>query len=352
MKRHRRKFVVSGAVIGGGYFFFKYGLRRVREWEEKEVAGCYEMLKKEQHFETTLRTCNDTISSLAANLKSNIVAMLDSDAMTDVLKMKPSNKLEVWDELKIIGFARPLTLIYSSSLLIIFMNVQMSILGGYIYVETAKGKNGGESIISPQMQTQFLSIVEHFLDDGLKTLVAALTSVVKDVVGPLSLKEQLPPSQVENIFQQIKRQFEESDANPGTRLPQFLLSSVRFDCGVGDANSNLPLQKIIDETADVLASEDCQQIFASVVHSGFAMLADSVTGCYVDSSRDKSQQFVNPQDVEVPLAKLIPFLCNLIHVQCSSQKGELLHNLAHSDTVKLFAANIYEAFSSVQGDKK
>lgn len=345
VKRHRRKFFVTTAVVGGGILLGKYTLKKLKEWEEKEVIECCELLRRDSHFENTQKTCEKTVLSLITNLKDSIVVLLDSDALTSVLKMKPVNKVQVWEQLKLVAFSRAVTAIYGSSVLIALLHVQMNILGGYLYVDVVYGGKGSEPRnfqVSQEVQQKFLDAVQHLLNDGLKTFVDSLQVSVKKVVELVSLKDKLTLADMDRIFRQIRVEFEVDETNPLHDMSSFLLPSVEN----GEICDGVTLGKILNETRDVINSEDFQRVFMVTVDTGYTHLSDWLAGFFVDcGKRDGGVSFVNPHAVAVPLAKIIPALNNLVFNQCSVQPGQLPQMLLQLETVKLFAGNIYEAFS-------
>lgn len=70
--RHQRKFIVSGVVIGGAIVLKRYAEQKILEWQEKEMNSILERSRKQQHFESTEKTCNLTITSVVPKLQNAI----------------------------------------------------------------------------------------------------------------------------------------------------------------------------------------------------------------------------------------------------------------------------------------
>lgn len=353
LKRHRGKFLVSAAVVGGGIWLGKCALRKLAEWEEKEMLGCCELLRRDTHFDNTLKTCSHTVLSLVPNLKDAIVVHLDSDAYTAVLKMKPTNKVQVWEELKIVAFSRAVSAIYGSCLLVILLEVQMNILGGYLYVDVThnakKSEETRECNVSQEVQQKFLDAVQHLLTDGMPALINLLKQSILNVVGPISLKDKLTLADCDKIFKSVKALFEtENDLSP--KLASILLPIK--EGSEEESSNNISLNRILNETRDVLNSADCQLVFKSMVDCGYTQLSDCLAGFFANCDRPNGGGgFVNPHGIAVPLAKLIPALNNLIFSQCSVQSGQLPQVLLQLEPLKILAGNIYEAFSQLQNSE-
>lgn len=99
--RHRNKFIVGGIIITGSIILTKYTQQRLREWQEKETREFLERNRKQNHFESIGRTCNQTISNLSGALYEMILKVVRTDEIIEKLKTNPENKLLLWNDLKV-----------------------------------------------------------------------------------------------------------------------------------------------------------------------------------------------------------------------------------------------------------
>lgn len=99
--RHRNKFLVSGIIITGSILLTRYAQQRLREWQERETKEILERTRKEQHFESIERTCNETILNISTALKEAIAKLMDTENIVAALRTNPENKIELWNELKV-----------------------------------------------------------------------------------------------------------------------------------------------------------------------------------------------------------------------------------------------------------
>lgn len=83
--RHHRKFIVSGVVIGGAFILKKYAEKKIVEWQEKEMNSILERSRKQQHFESTEKTCNLTITSVVPKLQNSISNVVNSNVCFMIL---------------------------------------------------------------------------------------------------------------------------------------------------------------------------------------------------------------------------------------------------------------------------
>uniref|UniRef100_A0A9L0S2V1 Peroxisomal biogenesis factor 3 n=1 Tax=Equus caballus TaxID=9796 RepID=A0A9L0S2V1_HORSE len=184
LKRHKKKCIFLGAVLGGVYILGKYGQKKIREMQEREAAEYIAQARRQYHFESNQRTCNMTVLSMLPTLREALMQQLNSESLTALLKNRPSNKLEIWEDLKIISFTRSIVAVYSTCMLVVLLRVQLNIIGGYIYLDNAAvGKNGTTVLAPPDVQQQYLSSIQHLLGDGLTELITVIKQAVQKILG-------------------------------------------------------------------------------------------------------------------------------------------------------------------------
>lgn len=183
LRRHRTKFFITGAVVGGVYLLGRYARWRLAEWQRQREVEYVETARKQHHFESNLRTCSVTFFSLVPSLRDALMEKLNCEAVTSKLREKPANKLELWEQLKILSFTRTLASIYSSCMLFVFLRVQLNIVGGYLYLDslvmTGEGSNGKQVHIAESLQKRYLALVRYLLGDGLDFLVEEIRRSVE-----------------------------------------------------------------------------------------------------------------------------------------------------------------------------
>ncbi|KAA8582909.1 hypothetical protein FQN60_015455 [Etheostoma spectabile] len=126
VKRHKRKFIFTGAVVGGVYFLGKYAQKKIRDIQEKEATEYIAQARRQFHFESNQRTCNMT------------------------------------------GFTRTIVAVYSTCMLVVLLRTPLA---------------------PPDVQQQYLSSIQHLLGDGLTELMTVVKKAVQNSLGGLSLLE-------------------------------------------------------------------------------------------------------------------------------------------------------------------
>uniref|UniRef100_A0A6Q2Z2L9 Peroxisomal biogenesis factor 3 n=1 Tax=Esox lucius TaxID=8010 RepID=A0A6Q2Z2L9_ESOLU len=343
LKRHKRKFVFAGAFVGGVYFLGKYAQKKIREMQEHEASVYINQARRQFHFESNQRTCNMTVLSMLPTLREAIIHHLNSENLTTLLKTKPANRLEIWEDLKIISFTRTIVAVYSTCMLVLLLRVQLNIIGGYLYLDNSVTKNGMLPLAPPDVQQQYLSSMQHLLGDG------------KRHFHSLSLKQSLSLQDLEQHLNQIRAQVEKGVGGSVHRpLSWYMMADEENTlaaqaCGL--TANDVTTIKLLNETRDMLESPDFGTVLNTCFNSGFNRFLDNMAeffrpppGAQGDSAPGTTPDSLS--HVSLPVAKIIPIVNGQIHSICSEIPSHFVQDLLMIDQVKEFAANVYETFSS------
>ncbi|XP_075059328.1 peroxisomal biogenesis factor 3 [Mixophyes fleayi] len=360
LKRHKKKFIYFGAFAGGVYLLGKYAQKKIREIQEREAAEYIAQARRQYHFESNQRTCNMTVLSMLPALREALMQQLNSESLTSLLKKRPSNKLEIWEDLKIISIARSVVAVYSTCMLVVLLRVQLNIIGGYIYLDNSGGKNCSGLQASPEVQQQYLSSIQHLLGDGLTELITLVKQAVQRVFGSLSLKHSLSLMDLEQHIKEIRRLVEECNQTPDLEdlsskslLCRFMMPDEENPltsqaCGLTE--KDVTTIRLLNETRDMLESQDFSTVLNSCLSRGFGRLLDSIAEFFRPNEQELNQDStVNSlSSICLPVAKIIPIVNGQIHSICSEMPNHFVQDLLLMEQVKDFAANVYEAFSTPQ----
>ncbi|CAI5770228.1 peroxisomal biogenesis factor 3 [Podarcis lilfordi] len=275
--------------------------------------------------------------------------------------LRPANKLEIWEDLKIISFTRSIVAVYSTCMLVVLLRVQLNIIGGYIYLDNAAVcKNGTTPLAPPEVQQQYLSSIQHLLGDGLTELITVVKKAVQDAFGSVSLKHALSLLDLDQKLQEIRKVIEQ----PGDRSSSEDTGSQSLLCHYMMPDEENPLAtqasgltegdvatiKLLNETRDMLDSPDFNRVLSSCLNRGFSRLLDNMAEFFRPTEQDlcHSSSMNSLSSVSLPLAKIIPIINGQIHSVCSETPSHFVQDLLMMEQVKDFAANVYEAFSTPQ----
>lgn len=173
LHRHRNKFIATGAVIAGAVLAARYAQYKLREWQERETKEFLERTRKHQHFESTERTCNQTIVSLSQTLHDALSKLLQTEEVVAQLRNNPENRIELWDKLKLLVFTRLCTLVYVNVLLVIVLRIQLNLVGGYLYKDT--------KAITSTLQQNYLSMCHLLLETGVQKISTVINEKVSSM---------------------------------------------------------------------------------------------------------------------------------------------------------------------------
>lgn len=361
-ERHRRKIVITGALLGGAYALGKLAHWKLSDWYETQQVEFLAQSKKQLHFDGNQKTCNTTFYSLLPGLQDAIFELVDSEAITEKLKNKPSDKLLLWEQLKILSFTRTVTAIYASSLLAVFLRVQLNLLGGYMYLDvegvadestSATPEESRRVYMSDPTQKKYLGIVRYFLEAGVKDLVGVVQNVVEGVLGSVSLKQKLSYHDIKRMLGQIRQCLKFSSPEQSIEVSttsQLKISSIVLPKD-SLSETDVIFSQLLNETADILESEDFQVVFNACLDVGFMFVMKQIKSSFIVDQQDTPPDMIcSIEDglcsIHLPLAKICPIINGKATEVFSEDKNDYLHDVVSLECVKSFAANIYEAFSS------
>lgn len=361
--RHRRKFISTGVVLGGGIFLIKIIQYKLREFQERQAKEIAERFKRMQHFESTERTCNQTIVGLSPTVSEKALKDLSTSEILEKLRSNPDNKLELWDELKILAFSRIVTLVYASSMLAVTLKTQINLLGGYLYRDTV-GQDDKQ--VTVDIQTTYLSMIQYFMGDGLDRLMEMIRKNVTVVMQRYSLKQQLTLADAETLFWSIQMALNNDEQSPTKNIAKYTLPQ--------EVNRSDILSQMYDETLDVLENAEVADVCLSNVSNGFSLIVDKLAEYYAEAeptqttpSSSKSalnvESLSNINNIKISLAKLIPIVNGLTSkalegsIGSSSSNGlngfeprtndmmsSLVARFMQSEKLKTLGVNVYETF--------
>uniref|UniRef100_A0A672YRP5 Peroxisomal biogenesis factor 3 n=1 Tax=Sphaeramia orbicularis TaxID=375764 RepID=A0A672YRP5_9TELE len=348
IKRHKRKFIFAGAVVGGVYFLGKYAQKKIREIQEKEANEYIAQARRQFHFESNQRTCNMTGKALPPPLIRDVT--MDTPSASD---QRP-NKLEIWEDLKIISFTRTIVAVYSTCMLVVLLRVQLNIIGGYLYLDNSIGRNTTSPLAPPDVQQQYLSSIQHLLGDGLIELMTVVKRAVHNALGGVSLKQSLSLLELEQQLSWIRAEVESGSERP---LSWYMLAdgeNALSDQACGLSPDDVMTIRLLNETRDMLDSPDFTTVLNTCMNRGFSRLLDNLAEFFRPPPGDSTPSSASDSlsAVSLPLAKIIPIMNGQINSICSDTPCHLVQDLLMNEQVKDFSANVYESFSSPQDLQK
>lgn len=348
---HKRKFVVTGLVIGGTFLSLQYIKRKFIELQNQKSQQFLEHSRRMQHYESTERTCNQAIVGISTKLCDQIIKILNTNNILEELKNQPENKVELWNELKVVCFTKLTTFVYATSMLVITLRIQLNLLGGYLYKDTTTPTN---IKISEENRQAYLSLIQYFLSEGILKLIELIDKKVREIMKSYSLMQNFTLADIEKVFWSIQIAINSHFKDRNPLFSKYVLPPRN--------NDNSILSIMFSETLDVLESDDVTALFLNNISNGYSVVVDNISEYYTEINQDHgdnksvdnlsdNKNIIYINRIKIPLARLIPILNGLTSKCVDNTKKH--QNLATalstfyliSDQIKLLGGNVYEVFS-------
>jgi len=366
LSRHKRKFIFGSVIISSVIFLTRYTQRKLREWQENEIRMLMERTRKRQYYESTERTCNQMISSLAVTLRNSVVKANNTEVIVNQLRDGSADKITSWSQLKVLAITRSAVIIYSYTMLVTFLRIQLNLISGHMYKGVQNVDNG---TIGNEVQARYMALSSYFIYEGIKNLSCFIKSKVVEVTASLSLTEQLTLRDLEQIYWAITSSVSaDSSRDP---VKNFIYYTLQHDIENSDTST---YSKLRDQMLDVVESEEVQDLMQKNIRSGFALLMDHISVYFSESPKTNRVQyrmslseesstenptltregtssdssgFVDVNKTTMALAKIIPIVNGQIpdNPTPNDVAADWLQCLMLNSDLKTLGANLYEAVS-------
>ncbi|MCE0482250.1 peroxin [Datura stramonium] len=200
-RRHKRKVYVALGVLGSGYFLYKLYDTHRRKLSDLRRELFHEQRSEElikfqvkAHFEDVQKIADSTTLPHAMwCLRSQIEEELDLTHLTERLmkgkdlpnSLTAAEKLELWDRLKVLSFTRMVLSLWATTLLNLYIRVQVNILGRHLYIDTARGIGGSGQFV--RTVTPFL--VYDFIMGSLQFMMITVSKLfIREALSLIDLK--------------------------------------------------------------------------------------------------------------------------------------------------------------------
>ncbi|XP_047943933.1 peroxisome biogenesis protein 3-1-like [Salvia hispanica] len=209
-RRHKRKVYVALGAFGGGYVLYKLydARRRSLSALQRQLADereNEELIKAQiqAHFQSVQRIADTaTMPHVMHYLDIHLAESLDLTPLTERLiqgkdqatTLTKTEKLELWDRLKILSFTKMVSSIWALTMLCLYIRVQVNILGRHLYIDTARGLGSSHLLDEAEMidkndEQQFLACADYLSNRGLLSLISDTEAVTVEVLKGKHLKD-------------------------------------------------------------------------------------------------------------------------------------------------------------------
>lgn len=287
------------------------------------------------------------------------------------------SKGQLWQDMKIQSITRALTLLYTMCLLALLTRIQLNLLGRRTYLSSVvalaspqpashastismenKDDDNYENVYGNDFETnrKYLTFSWWLLHRGSKQVMARVMAAVKEVFGPVNIREDISLERLADLVMQVRRKIEGATEGErrGMKWLEYLLPSkveesfVIRQSGISeDDESPLPeareesdplnaagesvdepinqsLRRLLDETSDLIDSPTFSYVLTRLLDSSFSHLVDYriATEAFEQAPPGREPRVVEVEDKKCKLANVLPVFCKQAHI-IAAGSGEL-----------------------------
>ncbi|KAK4486105.1 hypothetical protein RD792_008773 [Penstemon davidsonii] len=349
-RRHKRKLYVTLGVCGSGFLLYKLYDARTRRLSDLQKQFADEKENEElikaqiqAHFESVQRIADSTtLPHVMDLLYTRLAENLDLTHSTERLiqgkgqpnTLSTTEKLELWDRLKILSFTKMVSSLWSMTMLSLYIRVQVNILGRHLYIDTARGLGSSHlldeaELIDKNDEQQFLACVDYLSNYGLVSLISDTEAVASEVLTGKQLRDFFNASVLHDTIVHILDTLM-SMGSPN-RWVGYLMPEDAGDYKISHATK---FELLMRETRAVLSSAE----FSNIVDIS---LRTVVSELLKDLSFHCGE---NNLSSGMPLAKLVPRIAQTSQLLLQeSNRNRYIQIIRRIPEVELFFTLLYSS---------
>eukprot|EP00002_Diphylleia_rotans_P028040 TRINITY_DN5651_c0_g4_i1.p1 TRINITY_DN5651_c0_g4~~TRINITY_DN5651_c0_g4_i1.p1 ORF type:complete len:293 (-),score=65.05 TRINITY_DN5651_c0_g4_i1:139-1017(-) len=254
--RHRREIF----LVGGSVALILYGaskLRNILVYERVEVSRNEgERKKLERHFKSTQSVSDSWVQKSILQVRDQVSRVADVDTILQMLREKQGNKDDNWQELKLRAFTKCITGLYATCLLVIFMKVETSVVGKYMYLEKRSGFGDEDTIrLEYSDQEAIMSLASHVIFRSTEKLASIIRRVVDDETRKFTLNQQVSHGELVSLLSSIRNGVEQGLVAQAQSIGATDSEDVHNSGIMDDLASFLLPQEVLDQDAAFLTRQ-------------------------------------------------------------------------------------------------
>ncbi|KAL1564057.1 peroxisome biogenesis protein 3-1-like [Salvia divinorum] len=360
-RRNKRKVYVALGAFGGGYLLYRLydARRRSLSALQRQLADerqSEELIKTQiqAHFQSVQRIADSaTMPHVMHFLDIHLAESFDLTPLTERLiqgkdqanALTKTEKLELWDRLKILSFTKMVSSIWALTMLSLYIRVQVNILGRHLYIDTARGLGSSHLLDEAEMidkndEQQFLANADYLSNHGLLSLISDTEAVTSEVLKGKHLKDifstKLVHDTVIRILDTLMIRHSPSQW-VGYLMPEDS-DAYKFAAPSSSGGSDLShvtkFELLMGETRAVLSSAE----FANIVDISLRVVVNAVLK---DLSNHCGE---NNLMSGMPLARLVPRIALMAQQLLSeSNRGRYIQMIRSMPEIELFFTLLYSS---------
>ncbi|KAJ8753662.1 hypothetical protein K2173_026338 [Erythroxylum novogranatense] len=356
-RRHRRKIFIAAGVFGGGYFLYNLYRAQKRRLADLERTLASERENEElikaqmqAHFENIQGIADTTIlPHVIQHVSDRIAEDLDLSNLTERLRrgrvhpstLTSSQKVELWDRLKILSFTRMLVSLWSMTALTLYIRVQVNILGRHLYVDTARSLEISHSLedhdlIDRDDEQKFLASADFLASNGLPALISNMQAAVTEELEGKQLGDLFNTTTLHGTIMQILHVL------MSTGSPHMWVDCLMPEVGNRRGTSSSSGDTIQFETTKF--DQFMLEVRAVLLSSEFSRIMDISLQAAVDGLVDEigSQVSGTSMTTGIELARLVPRVAQMgPTLLVEPSQNQFMKTIRRVPEVELFFTLLY-----------
>jgi len=407
VQNNRKKIIMTTGIFGGVYLIGRFAKGKLVELQQTMALDqiTRENIKKRyqrNQFDCLTTTANflpillEEISStynveiITARLQhtKNTNAQINPEDpeqdLEQIQRLEKKTKRELWEELKIMSFTRLIASVYIINLISLFTYLQINLIGRYVYIDSVitlnhnKTDNNNNSVkekslsddsaqgLSTEIQAKYLAFSYYLIHVGWKKLAERVREETEKEIGPLLLNGKITFEDLIEIFNKIRMNVEETtslpiksnrykDLNKNLNMAQYIINNEKYDSEILSTVTNNPkvkiddkLKNLLNETRDILESEDFSAVLSSCLNDSFESLFMILKPTFVDTQNmdADSADATNAPTKEILLAQMLPFITKSLYSVFYGVPNPFLEIIKDNMMQQRFSAIIYSSFEN------
>lgn len=396
VKNYKKPILVTASVISGFIGLRSYISTFEQQWQNSASRTFVsEVHKKGSYFDNAVEIGNDMANAQYVQVIKTIQELFHIDDLLTALKEAKQNgltskeRLMHFENIKLEIFSYAVSEVYAITFFVTYMRVQLSITSGKMYFDNQQGnstklESNDSSLLadSNSSYSMFLQLLENYHQFGVEHIVTHVRKVVRECFENMSVTEKVTIRNVLDVLEKVKTTMAASYSSLIEENAAIVFSSNKEHLTSEELNSQSKVfnemkrcSKMIDEMLDIVKIADFAKVIDHCTSIGFSNLYDFISECFMKFGNEtingghpneqsflQERQFINPNQIVIPLVKLLPEIWRQLNqsAQGSCVNGHtvsfefndakknrnslLVQFLLRSDSLTCFSANIYEAF--------
>ncbi|KAF8105895.1 hypothetical protein N665_0152s0030 [Sinapis alba] len=351
--KHRRKVFVTAGCLGSGYLLYKLYNSHTRRLADlqRQLANDREhdeniKAQMKAHFENIQMIVDSTTLPHAMQCLSICIREeIDVSSVMERLNkgkgmLSQSEKLQLWDELKILSFTRMVLSLWSVTMLSLYIRVQVNILGRHLYVDTARALGTSShlleelDLIDRDDEQKFLSSADFLVTNAMRSLISNMQSAVSEVLKGMQLKDVITTRVLQETVLRIVDVFM-CTGSPHHWVDYLMMpQDTKLSRNISGSSDETvtKFHQLMVETRQVLTSTE----FTDIVEISLKCFTDALV------EEMETQSIAGGLATGMPLAKMLPQIEKTIPlITADPGKNRFLQLIRDMSEVQLFFTLLY-----------